>query len=192
LARLGCVGEQENAMPSRYDAVAIVLHWSIASLILVAFGLGLTVDDFPKAFVPVVVNAHALIGLAVLALTFVRLAWRITHRPPPLPASTGHLTERLSKIAHGLLYLLMIAVPLIGLPTLFYRGKGLDFGLVTVPQFLPRVPEIFHPLTEVHELGAYALVLLAAGHAAAAIYHQLVLRDGLVLRMTLGRKQEVV
>lgn len=179
-------------MPNRYDAVAVVLHWSIAFLILVAFGLGLTVDDFPKAVVPAVVNIHALIGLAVLALTIVRLAWRITHRPPPLPASAGQLTDRLSKIIHALLYLLMIAVPLVGLPTLFYRGKGLDFGLVAVPQFLPRVPEIFHPLTEAHELGAYAVVLLAVGHAAAAIYHQVALRDGLVLRMTLGAKREAL
>lgn len=177
-------------MTDRYDAVAIVLHWSTAVLILLAFGLGLTVDDFPKAYGPFVVNAHALIGVAVLVLTLFRLAWRLGHRPPSLPVSSGLLTQKLSEAVHIALYLLMVAVPLIGLPTLFYRGKGLDFGLFAIPQFVPRVPELFHPLTEVHELGAYALALLAAGHALAAIHHHVVLRDGLILRMTLGPMRE--
>jgi cytochrome b561 len=87
--------------------------------------------------------------------------------------------------------MLMALVPLIGLPTLFYRGKGLDLGLFAVPQILPRSPDVFHPLTEMHELGAYALILLAGGHILAAIYHQTVLRDGLILRMTFQQKREM-
>jgi len=168
-------------MPARYDNVAIALHWSIALLVVTAFGLGMTVDDFPKAWGTTVVNIHALLGLAVLALTFVRIAWRMGHRPPAM-TDAGPLAK-LVKPAHFLLYCLMIAVPLIGMPTLFYRGRGLDLGLFAVPAFLPRVPEIFHPLTEIHELFAYALVSLAAGHVVAAIYHHLMLRDRLLLRM---------
>lgn len=98
--------------------------------------------------------------------------------------------ESLSKLAHFLLYVLMLAVPLIGLPTLFYRGRGLDFGLFQVPAFLARTPEIFRPLTELHELGAYALIGLAAGHVAAALYHQWILRDALIARMVPGRGLE--
>jgi cytochrome b561 len=169
----------------RYDAVAIFLHWGIAALIAAAFLLGLTVDDFPKAYQGAVINAHSLIGLAVVMLSLARVGWRLAHRPPPLPRASGPVLEIMSKLVHVLLYVLMIAVPIIGVPTLLYRGRGLDFGIFQMPPLMPRTPEIFRPLTEIHELAAYALILLAVGHILAALYHQLVLRDGLVQRMTL-------
>lgn len=174
----------------RYDRTAILLHWAIAFLITAAFLLGLTVDDFPKAYKDTVVNAHSLLGLGVLLLTLIRIAWRLGHPPPPAPKSMSAGAERLSKLMHALLYLLMLMIPLIGLPTLFYRGRGLDFGLFQLPAFLARTPEIFRPLTELHELGAYALIGLAAGHVAAALYHQWVLRDALIARMMPGRGLE--
>jgi cytochrome b561 len=183
-ARLhGWVQAEGTAMTSLYDMVAIVLHWSIALLIAGAFLLGLTVDDFPKAWKDAVVNTHVLMGLAVLLLTVVRIGWRLGHKPPPLPKSSSPLLEKLSKVVHLLLYALMLIVPVIGLPTLLYRGRGIDFGLFQVAQLLPRTPEIFRPLTELHELGAYALVFLGVGHILAALYHQLILRDQLVGRM---------
>lgn len=170
-------------MHSRYDLVAIALHWSIAVLIAAAFLMGLTVDEFPKAWERVVVNTHVLMGLAVLALTVVRIGWRIGHKPPPLPKSSSPSLEKLSKAVHLLLYVLMLVVPAIGVPTLLYRGKGVYFGVFEIPQLLPRVPEIFRPLTELHELSAYALLGLGLGHIFAALYHQIVLRDRLVSRM---------
>jgi len=168
----------------RYDAVAIALHWSIAALIAAAFLLGLTVDDFPKAYERTVVNTHVVIGLAVIMLSLARVGWRLVHRPPPLPRSNSRIIEMASKAVHALLYALMIVVPVIGIPTLLYRGRGVDFGVFEMPPLAPRVPEIFHPLTELHELTAYALVCLAVGHMLAALYHQFVLRDGLLRRMT--------
>jgi len=170
-------------MPQQYDRVAIGLHWTIALLILAAFLLGLTVDDFPKSWGSAVVNIHALLGVAVLCLSLGRLAWRLGHKPPPLLKSGGRLAQTFARLAHGLLYLLMLAVPLIGVPTLLYRGRGIDFGLFTISPVLPRTPEIFHPLTEVHELSAYALLLLAGGHALAALYHHWILRDRTLTRM---------
>jgi cytochrome b561 len=170
-------------MRQQYDRVAIGLHWTIALLILAAFLLGLTVDEFPKSWDGAVVNTHTLLGLAVLALSLARLAWRLGHKPPPLLKSGGHLAQLFAKAAHRLLYLLMLAVPLIGVPTLLYRGRGIDFGLFAIDPVLPRTPEMFGPLTEIHELSAYALLLLAAGHALAALYHHLVLRDRTLTRM---------
>jgi cytochrome b561 len=168
-----------------YDPVAIGLHWGIAALIAAAFVLGLTVDDFPKAYEGTVVNTHAIIGLAVVLLSLTRVGWRLAHRAPPLPRGTGRMVEAASKLVHGSLYILMIVVPLIGIPTLLYRGRGIDFGILQLAPLVPRTPEIYRPLTDVHELAAYALVLLAAGHILAALYHQYVLRDGLVGRMNI-------
>jgi cytochrome b561 len=174
----------------RYDRTAILLHWAIAFLIATAFLLGLTVDDFSKTYKDMVVNAHSLLGLGVLLLTLIRIGWRLGHPPPPAPKSTSAWMERISKLTHALLYFLMLSIPLIGLPTLFYRGRGLDFGLFQLPAFLTRTPAVFRPLTELHELGAYALIALAAGHVAAALYHQWVLRDTLMARMLPGRNLE--
>src|SRR4051812_33675058 len=107
---------------SRYDVVAIVLHWTIAFLIAAAFLLGITVDAFPKAWDGAVVNTHVLIGLSVLALTIVRIGWRISNNPPPLPNTDNMVVGKMSKLVHLLLYGLMLAVPAIGIPTLLYRG----------------------------------------------------------------------
>jgi cytochrome b561 len=167
-----------------YDPVAIALHWSIAVLILAAFALGITEDDFPKAVQASVVNLHAIMGLTILVLTLAQLFWRLGNRSPALP-STGMMMRYLTRAVHSLLYFLMVAVPVIGIPTLLYRGRGIDFGLFAIPAPLPRVPDIFNPLTEVHEITSYALVILALGHAAAALYHQFILRDGLLNRMSL-------
>jgi cytochrome b561 len=177
---------QTELTVTRYDWTAIFLHWAIASMIAAAFLLGLTVDDFPKAYKDAVVNTHSLLGLGILLLTLIRIGWRLGHLPPAVPKSMNAWMKRLSKLSHALLYLLTLAVPLIGLPTLFYRARGLDFGLFQLPAFLARTPEVFRPLTELHELGAYALIGLAAGHIAAALYHQWMLRDALIARMTPG------
>ena len=171
----------------RYETPAIVLHWLIAALIVVAFALGLTVDSFPKSMTSMIINLHALLGSAILALTLARLVWRVTHRPPELGESSGPFIRISSKAVHILLYALMVLVPLIGFPTLFYRGRGLDFGVLQIAPFLPRTPEIYRPLTELHEYAAFALVGLAAGHAVAALYHQFVLKDRLMARMAIAR-----
>lgn len=174
--------------PRKYDAVAMALHWMAVVLIVAALALGVTVDDFPKEMTRVVINTHSLMGLAVLVLAVARLVWRLVHPAPPLPPSVGPLMRKASGAFHAALYLLMVAVPLIGVPTLLYRGRGLDFGLWRIASPFERTPEIFRPLTEVHEIAAFALIGLAVGHALAALYHQYVRGDDVLLRMLPGRR----
>ena len=169
----------------RYHVVAIYIHWAVALLIGVNFVLGLTVDNFPKSWTDAVINTHALAGLAVLVLTLVRLWWRLGHKPPDYPNSIGPLVRRLSHLVQWALYVLMLAVPLIGVPTLLYRGRGLDFGLFALTSPVARTPDIFHPLTELHELAAFALIGLAVGHVLAALYHEFVRKDEIMRRMSL-------
>lgn len=174
-----------NPIP-RYDRVAMALHWAVAALIVAAFALGLTIDDFPADWKSAAINLHALVGLSVLALSLARLAWRLGHRPPPYDPPLGRLIGRLAGAGHVLLYVLMIAVPAIGIPTLLYRGLGLDFGLFQIASPLARNREVYRPLTEIHELASYLTIALAAGHALAAVYHQVVARDGVLQRMVPG------
>ncbi len=175
--------EKLHVREESYGKTAIWLHWIIAVLIVLAFAIGLMVDDFPKSWDKAVVNTHVLIGLAVLALSAARLYWRFTHVPPTLPLQVGPLLTKVAHLGHFLLYTMMFVVPLVGMPTLLYRGRGIDFGLLQLPPLLARAPQIFKPLTQIHELTAYALIGLAVGHVVAALYHQLVLKDGLMSRM---------
>jgi cytochrome b561 len=178
------------AKVDHFDSTAVVLHWTTAGLIVIAFGLGLAVDAFPKDWEHAVVNTHSLLGLGVLALTAVRIAWRLGHAPPPLPEEFGGpLVRRAAAIVHFLLYALMVAVPLIGIPVLLYRGRGLDFGLFQLPSPFTRTPEIFRPLQETHELAAYALIGLAAAHMLAALYHHFIRRDEVLLQMLIPTRR---
>lgn len=170
---------------ARYSSVAIFIHWSVALLIVFSFVVGLTVDNFPKSWTGAVINTHALAGLSVLALTIFRLVWRLRHKPPEYPRDIGPTVRRLSHLVQTALYVLMIVVPIIGIPTLLYRARGLDFGLFEFSSPFERAPDIFHPLTDVHELAAFALLGLAIGHMLAALYHRIVRKDAIMGRMAL-------
>ncbi len=89
-----------------------------------------------------------------------------------------------AKVAHAALYVLMILVPLIGIPTLLFRGRGVDFGFLQIASPFEKSKEIFGPLTEFHEFAAYALIGLAAAHILAAVYHHRVLHDDTMRRMS--------
>ena len=171
----------------RYNSRAILLHWLIAAMILLLFAGGLTIDAFPKDWKSAMINLHALGGLTLALLVLYRIFWRLTHAAPALPASVSPLIARAAGLGHLALYLLMLAVPIIGVPTLLWRGRGLDFGLFQIASPFTRTPEIYKPLTEIHELGAFALVILALLHAAVGVWHQFVQKDGILLRMMPGR-----
>ena len=119
---------------------------------------------------------------AVVVLALARLGWRAGHAVPPLANSTPLATLAL-KLGHGALYLLMFLVPIIGFAPLFARGRGINFGLFQIASPIERTKDWIKPTTEIHEIAAWALIALAVGHVAAAIYHQAVLKDGVLLRM---------
>jgi cytochrome b561 len=176
--------QEENAVPSEhYHAVAIWIHWLVALLIVAVFLVGLNVDNFPKDWTRAVVNLHAIAGLAILALTFARAGWRMGHAPPAYPANIGPATRRLSHQVHMILYVLMVVVPVVGIPALLLRARGLDFGIFTIPSPFARDPSLFRPLTQIHKWTSFALIGLAGGHLLAALYHQFVRKDAIIRRM---------
>ena len=167
----------------RYSGGAIFFHWSMAALILFMAVSGLLFDDIPRSVKPVLINLHAACGTVVLAMLVLRFWWRQTHRPPREPASIPEWNRRLATLGHWLLYALMAFVPLVGLVYLFYRGLGIDFGLFQIASPVERTVAIARPLGSVHQLSAYALMVVASGHIVVALWHHFVRRDGLLLRM---------
>lgn len=158
---------------TRYSRTQMALHWGIAGLVLfqIVYGEAMTrfVDAGSEGTAPApldvtIASAHFWSGLAILALVVARLVVRFTRGVPPHPAAT-HSLAALAKLAagamHWLFYLLLLAVPVTGLLT--YYGLA-DLG-------------------DVHALAKPIFVGLVAVHAGAALFHQLVLRDGTLGRM---------
>jgi cytochrome b561 len=173
----------ENA-PQSYDRMQIFLHWLIALLIFGLYVVGLSVDQFDKPDRPFIINLHAVFGLALLLLVVVRIVWRVTQKSPPLPASMGPLFQKAAAVGHGLLYLLMAAIPLVGLGAFVLRGRPLDFGLFQIsPMGVEPNRDLAHQVTEIHGLLANILIALVVGHVLVALYHQFVLRDDLLARI---------
>lgn len=147
-----------------YTGLQIALHWIIAVLILVAWLSGEGAEEAMEAvedggvagFVP-----HVAFGLAILTLVIVRVVVRLSRGAPAAPGAPGSASVMAADWGHRLIYLLMIAVPLGGISVFFL---GLDVG-------------------EVHELAANILMLIVLGHALMALYHQYVVKEGLLRRM---------
>jgi cytochrome b561 len=169
----------------RYDGPAISLHWLVAVLIFGGFGLGWYMVDLPVSPDKLRYYAwHKWIGVTVFGLALLRGLWRLTHRPPPLPAGTPAWQRRAASATHALLYGLMLAIPVSG--WLFSSASGFPtvyLGWVQLPDLVARDRELAAWLKSVHLYLNYTLAALVAVHVAASLKHQFVDRDGLLARM---------
>lgn len=171
-----------------YGLVAIGLHWAIAALIISQIVLGLTMvrlKDQRLAFD--LIQWHKSFGLLTLALVSVRLAWRLANVTPELPRGMNPAEALAAHASHGLLYGLMLALPMSGWTLVSVSTLGIPtfaFYLFIVPH-LPLTPsdaaEAWWAST--HALLAYALIALVAVHAAAALWHHFWRRDDVLTRM---------
>jgi cytochrome b561 len=170
----------------RYSRVAIAFHWTIAALVIFNIAVGLGHDPIPalRALMP----AHKAIGLTVLALTALRVTWRLAHRPPPLPADTPGWERGAAHATHWTLYLLLVALPLSGW-VMVSGPQGRRplswFGAFDLP-YLPVTSPAAEGAAKAHGLLGWVMLALVLLHVAAALRHHLVLRDRVLARMLPG------
>lgn len=177
----------------RYSAVAILLHWLLAFVILAMFAMGLYMADLP--FSPMrmkLYNWHKWAGVCFLSLTVLRLVWRVTHRPPALPQavtlSMPSWQMQAYHATHHLMYALFFVVPLLGWAYSSAIGYQIVlFGVLPLPDLVVADKALAELIKPLHGLSAWALVVLAALHMGAALKHQWLDRDGLMQRMLPGR-----
>ena len=169
----------------RYDRVAILMHWLVAVLIVAAFALGLVMVEIP-GLTPTKLKYfswHKWLGVTVLLLAALRLLWRLRHGAPraiEMPA----WQRRMAELVHGLLYLLMFAVPLSGYFYSLAAGVPVVYlGVLPLPVLIDADPVLKPVLKEVHEVLVYTMLVFVLAHVAAAIKHHWVDRDGLLRRM---------
>jgi cytochrome b561 len=170
--------------PTRYTPTAIALHWLLALALLGSFGVGLTMTELPLSPLRLkLTNWHKWAGITILALSVVRLVWRLTHRPPadvPMPA----WQQRAAHWTHRALYALFFLVPLAGWAYSSAAGfPVVVFGLLPLPDLVPADKALAEAIKPLHKGLAWTLALLVLGHVAAALKHRWIDRDGLLARM---------
>lgn len=186
-----------SSLPSpsaHYSRTAIALHWLLGLALIGLFAVGLYMTGLP--FSPQrlkLYNWHKWAGVTLLALSLLRLLWRLTHRPPALPQAIADAMPRWQHWAHHgthhALYGLFFAVPLLGWAYSSAAGFSIVlFGVLPLPDFVAADKALAALIKPWHRFSAYAMAALVGLHVAAALKHQWIDRDGLLARMWPGRR----
>lgn len=165
-----------------YDQRTIALHWASAILIALLWGSAQIIDLFPPDGGRITMRSlHILMGVVFALVLLARIAWRFTGGRHLAAADTG-LLHLAGEAAHYTLYVLMIAEVGLGLTYLWMRGDSI-FGLFNIPAYPAADRALRRTVGGLHELAANAILIVAGLHAAAALYHHYVWRDGVLRRM---------
>jgi len=176
---------------THYPAPLRAIHWLTVLAVVVVFGVTYLEGFFPRGSAGRgwVWWTHISVGLLLVGLIALRIPLRILGPTPTPSAQISRPVHIASAAVHGLLYLLLIATPLVGIYLAFLRGAPVDFfSLFTIPSPIAVDRPLGRQVQEVHETLANALVILAALHGAAALLHHFVLKDDVLARMLPGRR----
>lgn len=180
---------------ARYNGIAMTLHWLVAALITVGVAAGLAAANADDANVRRLVDFHKSIGLTVLGLVILRILWRLSHAPPPLPRAYPTFEKVGARAAHLALYAVMLLLPLTGyIHDSAWRGAATHpivlFGLVPFPRIgvietlgLATRDAVHDLFSAIHTYLGYILYALVALHIGGALKHQLFDREREIQRM---------
>lgn len=188
--------------PSRYTLVAIILHWVMALGVfaLASIGVAMTHVERDPLKLFQLYQLHKSIGITILLAAILRLAWRLVHRPPALPAAMTQLARKAAEGSHFLLYVFLIGLPLTG-------WALVSASILDIPTVLygvlpwPHLPALLIPrdnkpvedaLNLVHAYGAWAFIALVAAHTAAALHHHFIAGDDVLRRMLPGKRDKSI
>jgi cytochrome b561 len=165
-----------------YDSTTIWLHWLTVALVAILWTIGQVTDWLPRGpFRLGVWSTHIVLGLILAVVLTTRILWRAGFGSALPPADTGVL-QWLAKGTHYALYLLLVAVVVLGITNATYSGYDL-YGVLTIPQLGNGDRATQRSINTLHEWAANLLVLTAFFHAAAALGHQYIWHDRLLQRM---------
>ncbi len=171
----------------RYNTIAIGLHWLLAALIIFMLVMGEDMMQSAELGDNKPVALHVSLGVIILVLSLFRLVWRVMNPPPPPEASTKPWEATLSKVTHGLFYVLMIGLPLSGaLGFAGFSSRDMDGQTVSVLGLFP-MPLIANPglpAIAMHKVGSNLMIGLVVLHVLAALKHQFIDKDGVLRRMS--------
>ncbi|WP_025661544.1 cytochrome b [Rhizobium sp. IBUN] len=173
---------------THFSAVQRLLHWLMAIGILAMLFIGVAmVSTIGRQYVPLLI-AHKTLGIAILVLALVRLLVRFVSGAPALPADLPEPMRLAAHLSHVGLYALMIGMPLIGWAMMSAAAYPIVlFGGFRLPPILPQSASLHTMLWSAHFYLAFAFFALVMVHLAAALFHGLVRRDGVLQTMLSGK-----
>jgi cytochrome b561 len=168
-----------------YSGTAKTLHWLIVALVLTQFVVSWFMPHIGRNTVPgTLINLHFSLGVLILVVMAVRFLHRLSHSAPPAMPNAPGWERRLAQAIHALFYAILLIVPLLGWASASAHDLPVTFfGLFTLPALAP--PKARWALTagDIHTYAMWTLLGIIALHAAAALYHFFVRRDGVMQRM---------
>ncbi len=180
-----------TASTPRFDMVTLWLHWITAVLVLAQFATVISLDYVEPAQIDLVLAVHRSTGLLLWGLTAARLIWRLTLMRVPPPDPKMPLLQRLAARANEYaLYLLLLVQPVTGLADSLFHARAFPVFGMTVPVLVAKSKPIYHAAHSLHEAGGWLLAGLVGLHTAAALFHRLVLRDGVLQSMLPGGRRQ--
>ena len=181
----------EQPTIKRYSAVARALHWLVLLLLLVQYPIAWNMPEIGRGTTPDrLISMHLSFGLLILFLIALRLVWRLVRTPPPPPPDLPAWQHVLSRLVHWALYLLLIVIPIMGWINASWRGWHINFfGLFELPHLIASRDAATQSALagawtgNLHKALAFGLLALTVVHILAALYHRVILRDGVFARM---------
>ena len=172
-----------------YTPVARLLHWITAALVLVLLPMGFIMAQVLKAgpLQDFLFALHESLGVTLMLLVYARLAYRLTHRPAPLPADIPAFYRIAGHSVHYLLYVLLAVQPIVGwIGTSAYRAPIHFFWIAELPPIWPQNRGFSDAMFWVHFGIGIALTLLICAHIGAGLFHHFIRRDVVLMRMVRG------
>ncbi len=166
----------------KYTLTAITLHWLVAILIFALFAIGLYMTGLPtKAELPPGAESlrkpwfelHKSLGITVFLLLMIRVYWRVTHEPPPLPDFISHAQQTFINIAHKLFYVSMILQPTSGLLSSSFGKYPIKWFGMPLPKLGWEDQSLKELFSDVHEISAVILATFIIIHLAGVAVHVL-------------------
>ncbi|MBZ9672695.1 cytochrome b [Mesorhizobium sp. ES1-3] len=173
-------------MNPTYTSAQKAMHWAVFLLVIGLYGLTYVEELFPRGDPgrALVWWLHISFGMLLFVLIVVRVGLRLTLEAPGLPRQMSELERWTAKVAHLVLYALLVAIPVLGIVLTWYRGDALSFfGLFTIPAPVSPDRDAARFVRELHSLCANLILILAGLHAAAALWHHFIRKDDVLKRM---------
>ncbi|MBM4234609.1 MAG: cytochrome b [Gammaproteobacteria bacterium] len=170
---------------NRYPSAAIFMHWLMLILLAGAYAMIELHDEFPDGSptYELLETWHYMLGLTVFVLVGLRLVLRSRYTAPPIYPLPPAWQHRLSRLVHGLLYALMIGMPIGGWLMLSAKGETIPFYGLTLPALVPPNEDLAELIEEIHETIGLTGYYLIGLHALAALSHHYLIRDNTLQRM---------
>ena len=168
---------------SHYDNVAISLHWLTAFLVVLQFGLAQTWSWFARPTRHLMIVSHMSFGIVLTVVIIARLLWRFAFRHQVSSLETG-IVRIASTGVHYLLYAFLAAEATLGFLSRWEGNEAMSFFGLQIPSpFVGSGQKVAHQVQDIHSWVGWTIIILASGHALAALYHHYFLKDGVLRRM---------